>query len=36
MEKIWVKKELCKERYEFMNFMEFHFDFSRILQIFWI
>ena len=39
MEKIWVKKELYKERYEFMNFMEFsgfYFDFSGIFRIFWI
>ena len=37
MEKIWVKKELYKERYEFLNLMEFYrfyFDFSGIFQIF--
>ena len=35
MEKIWVKKELYKESYEFLNFMEFfrfYFDFSDIFQ----
>ena len=39
MEKIWVKKELYKEIYEFLNFIEFfvfYFDFSGIFQIFWI
>ena len=34
MEKIWVKKELYKERYEFMNFMEFsRFYFAGIFRI---
>ena len=35
MEKICVKKELYKERYEFQNFMEFfgfYFDFSGIFS----
>ena len=37
MEKIWVKKELYKERYEFLNFMEFfgfYFDILGIFRIF--
>ena len=36
MEKIWVKKELYKERYEFLNFMKFFIFYFDFLGIFWI